>query len=316
MQRANPVAGESAASSNKVAYYLQLFCRYFIATGLLFYAAGKIFETQFYVNPSRLDMPFRFMSGFELLWTFYGYSYLYGLFLAGAQITVSFLLFFRKTVRLGLLIFFPIMGNILLIDIFYSIPALPAVLPLLLAGTYLFIYDIKNFLAYAFGTPFVRTAQPRLASRVRWTKYAFIPIILVVAMGVTFFSRQATLYETPLTGIWEFQETREFGGSDTEMRRLYFDLGSQCAMMSEPSLAPDLFAQCEVDRRDKKVNLRTFPGNPQEVDFEGDYTLNEDGDRLTLASSDSPETYELERIPTNHSISDRLNVGEQAIPRR
>ena len=303
-----------------IAYVLQVICRYFIATVLLLYAAAKIFETQFAVEPSALDTPVRFLSGFEFAWLFYGYSYLYGLFLAGAQITVSLLLFFQRTVRLGLLIFFPIMGNILLLDIFYGISAaLPAVYALLIAGLYLFLYDIRAFWQYAFGTPFVRSATPLLVRRVHWLKYGFIPLALIGTNGLAYVVSQQTLYQTPLTGIWQFQNTNQYS-------RLYFDLGANCRLRTTIDQGYSDYFICTVDQQNNTVAIKPYASSPgtstavttSAFTFTGAYTLSADGNHLTLHSSEggTPQSYTLERIASNYAIHDRLNISGQALPTR
>jgi hypothetical protein len=104
-----------------------------------------------------LDTPARELSGMAITWAFYGRSYEYGLVLAAAQVLCSLLLFGRRTVRLGVLLFLPIMGNIVLLDYFYDIPALPTASVLLVMGLYLFLADARAFLRYALGTPYVRS---------------------------------------------------------------------------------------------------------------------------------------------------------------
>ena len=105
----------------KVHFYLHTFCRYFLATMILSYAFAKILGTQFTTQPSTYDQPVGSLSGFNLTWYYYGYSFSYGVFIAISQITSSLLLFFRKTTRVGVVLFLSFMVNILLVDYAYDI---------------------------------------------------------------------------------------------------------------------------------------------------------------------------------------------------
>jgi len=59
----------------KIHFYLHTFCRYFLATIIISYAFAKILGTQFTSQPSTYDKPVGLLSGFELTWYYYGYSF-------------------------------------------------------------------------------------------------------------------------------------------------------------------------------------------------------------------------------------------------
>ena len=123
----------------RVHYTVQLLFRYYIAYQMFSYASAKLLGTQFTVGPSTLDRPIGDLSGFELTWAYYGYSHTYGAFIAFAQIAAGVFLIFRPTVRLGLLLFLTVIGNIVMIDFFYNIDgAKSAAVTLLLMGVYLY----------------------------------------------------------------------------------------------------------------------------------------------------------------------------------
>ena len=105
----------------RVHFYLHTFCRYFLATMILSYAFGKILGTQFTLQPSTYDKPISSLSGFKLTWYYYGYSFGYRIFIAISQIASSFLLLFRRTTRIGIVLFLSFMVNILLVDYAYDI---------------------------------------------------------------------------------------------------------------------------------------------------------------------------------------------------
>ena len=73
-------------------YWLQTVMRYVLAYIFLDYGFAKIFKGQFTTNLSTLDVPLGEISGFELAWRFFGYSYLYALFIAASQLLGGLLL--------------------------------------------------------------------------------------------------------------------------------------------------------------------------------------------------------------------------------
>jgi hypothetical protein len=95
--------------------------RYFTSFYLLLYGFAKLNGSQFTILASELDRPMGQVSGFWLTWYYFGYSPIYGSFIALAQILAAVLLMFRKTTLLGSCIAFPVVTNIILVDVFYAI---------------------------------------------------------------------------------------------------------------------------------------------------------------------------------------------------
>lgn len=87
----------------------------------LLYGTSKALGFQFQYS-NKADLHVKDLSGFELTWIFFGYSYPYTLFIAFCQICGALLLFYNKTKLVGAAILYPITLNIILIDIFYKVP--------------------------------------------------------------------------------------------------------------------------------------------------------------------------------------------------
>src|SRR5262249_28856729 len=160
-------------------------------TQLLVYAAAKILGTQFYAPLYMLDMPIGRLSGFWLTWVYYAHSSAYGLFLAFAQIATSLCFFFRRTTRLGLMIFLPLILNIALIDFAYDIPSAKGMaVTLLLMGLYLLAADLKAFRVFFVDDPGSSMQPlPRLLHRFHRLKYLVIPTAIAGAFGLIFMLR-------------------------------------------------------------------------------------------------------------------------------
>lgn len=100
---------------------IYVICRYFVAFIIITYGWAKLTGSQFTILDSELDKPLGEVSGFWLTWYYFGFSPVYGNFVALIQILFGFLLLFRKTTLLAACVLFPLIANIILIDIFYGI---------------------------------------------------------------------------------------------------------------------------------------------------------------------------------------------------
>jgi hypothetical protein len=113
---------QGSINSGRLHAWFRGLLRYWLALQITSYGIAKIFGLQFGHSYLRDDTLVSALSGFELTWNFFGYSYALTVIIGVLQIGGSVLLVFRRTYLLGIVILLPVMINILLIDIFYSIP--------------------------------------------------------------------------------------------------------------------------------------------------------------------------------------------------
>ncbi len=201
----------------KLHLYLYTFCRYFIATIIISYAFAKLLETQFITQPSVYDKPISSLSGFQLTWYYYGYSFWYGAIIAFIQITTSLLLFFRKTTRIGILLFLTFMLNILMIDFAYDIDGAKGMAVILtIMGLFIFLSDYKIFIKLLIQSPslFADETMSKKYIRLSKLKYIYIPVIFIGIFVLLNTLKQNYLGKDELTGTWENIENKE---------RLYFE---------------------------------------------------------------------------------------------
>lgn len=166
----------------KLHFYLHTFCRYFIATMLISYAFAKILGTQFTAQPSTYDQPIGLLSGFNLTWYYYGYSFWYGVFIAVSQIATSLLLFFRKTTRIGIILFLSFMVNILLVDYAYDIDGAKGMATILtIMGFFLLFSEYPLLVKFFFEEPplYETTDRPKWINKIAKIKWVFIPIVFI-----------------------------------------------------------------------------------------------------------------------------------------
>jgi hypothetical protein len=96
--------------------------RYLSSFLILTYAIRKLIGSgQFGLAQALSTRPVGTLSGFELTWYYYGYSHAYGLILGLTQAVGGILLLFRRTALLGAAVLIPVMANILMINVFFTI---------------------------------------------------------------------------------------------------------------------------------------------------------------------------------------------------
>lgn len=194
-------------SKKNLVYVFRLISKFFIAFQLFSYASAKILKTQFNIGVSDLDENISTFNGFELTWFYYGYSRIYGLIIASVQIAAALLLLFRKTERVGVVLFLSFMVNILLVDIFYKIDGAVGMAGLLtILGIFLLLSDWKGFTSYFFikDSP-IELNPSTLQNRFKkyyWIKFIIIPIMAITAYTTIYSLREKYMVKSDLYGFW------------------------------------------------------------------------------------------------------------------
>jgi hypothetical protein len=109
-----------ATSTYRHVFFLAII-RLWLAVMICIYAFAKILGTQFSSNLVRSNSLIKDLSGFDLTWFYFAYSYPFSVIIALFQLTGAIFLLFRKTIFLGVCILLPVMLNIVLINIFFKI---------------------------------------------------------------------------------------------------------------------------------------------------------------------------------------------------
>lgn len=106
--------------------FLELAARCYVALLLSAYGLGKIIGGQFYrrgkLPPEVAEQTLASVNGYDLAWSFMGYSYTYICFIGGMQLLGSALLLFEKTKYVGILLLLPILTNIIIFDAIFFRP--------------------------------------------------------------------------------------------------------------------------------------------------------------------------------------------------
>jgi uncharacterized membrane protein YphA (DoxX/SURF4 family) len=267
-----------AAEMEKYLYWSQTILRYFLGHIFLLYGFAKVFQQQFYSLPSTLDTPLGDISGLQLTWRFFGYSYAYTLFVAASQILGSILLFSRRT-TLAALILLPVVANIVFVNFTHSIPVKLYSSIYLVMLLYLLAADFKRLKALFWDNLPFAGRQPSefvKSRRLVIVKCLLIAVFFAIALGENYYGRVVySKATTVLLGAWEVQEYRvnDLPQSPTEdatvWRKVYFDTDKLLAIKTGKP-RPERFLST-LDAGKQTIKLE----NPitEELFVEGEYEL-------------------------------------------
>jgi hypothetical protein len=176
---------------------------------ILTYGFAKLNGSQFTVLDSELDKPLGEVSGFWLTWYYFGYSPVYGAFIALAQVAGGLLLTFRRTALLGACLLLPIVTNIIFVDIFYGIELEALGAALVVEAALLVIVSAHRGELFELFWKRQNSAFPAGAStrRAAGGKYAARALMLVVPAVFTYWlANYNNRVPTPLDGVWDVSE--------------------------------------------------------------------------------------------------------------
>ena len=191
----------------------------FVASFLiLFYGFAKLNGSQFTILTSELDKPMGQVSGFWLTWYYFGYSPVYGNFIALVQILGGILLMFRKTTLLGSCILLPLITNIILVDIFYRIDLGALLVALIIEAALIIILRFhKAELLEIFWSKQNSLFPPEPSAKFKvYGKYALRALMIVIPAIFTYWvANYNNRLPTPIDGAWEMVETSPHNNEST-----------------------------------------------------------------------------------------------------
>lgn len=116
----------------------------FLSAILMKYGFDKVFKTQFYLpEPNLLYTPLGNLDKDILFWSTMGSSYSYNLFMGSMELFPAFLILFKRTRTIGLIISLGVLINVLAINLSFDISVKLFVSFLLIVTTYLLIPSLK-----------------------------------------------------------------------------------------------------------------------------------------------------------------------------
>jgi hypothetical protein len=193
-----------------------------VALVFVFYGFGKLMGSQFTILDSELDKPMGEVSGFWLTWYYFGYSAVYGTFIAVSHICGALLLTFRRTTLLGACLLFGIATNIVLVDLCYGVDLGGTVTAIILWCCLLaIVLFYRDALMHLFWRA---TAVPRRSGARRAAAWSIRCGMVVAAAGFTYWlANYNNRSPTPLDGAWEVRAAHGGTGQAMVPARIYFE---------------------------------------------------------------------------------------------
>lgn len=237
-------------------YLLRVFCRYYIALQIFSYAFAKILKTQFNLGfSSTIDENVNSFNGLMLTWHYYGYSRTYGLVIAGVQIASALLLLFRKTERIGVILFLSIMVNILLINYFYEIDgAKPMSIRLTIMGFFLLFSDWKALTNFFLKSTSKECIIPELIPAkmkvLYWLKFIIIPSMILYGYIHINNLKEEYMVKNELFGVWEITPRN----AKTKIDKLYIEFNNSIKVRDTSDNF--YYGKIELDDKNKKLKFK------------------------------------------------------------
>jgi hypothetical protein len=209
--------------------------RYLLGTIMLYYAIVKLVNVQFQVSPFTYTRPLDQVPGRMLAWAYLGYAPWFQRLLGVAEFAPALMLFFRRTARLGALLMFAVLFNVLLVNFALDLWHDTKIISCQLLG--LDVYLLLNQWPYfRRALAKILEAPPPIRPMFRWSE-AIIPFVILVALCIDHYydyERDARLI-SDFTGVrqmngagaWAIEELRingENGIPKGQRARLYFDV--------------------------------------------------------------------------------------------
>ena len=202
---------------NKTIKWADIVCRYFICLLMLIYGFVKVFQGQFYTDYYWKDTPLAQLSGMELVWSFYSYSPIYETILGIIEVIVGLLVFFKRTTKLGVLLFLPVMANLVLLNLVFSVGALGSAFPLFAAGILLFIINFKSYSNYFFEKP-----DPAISNKILFRNIAPKAVVIIIGVSlaslIVYNNKFKIIQDNKIKGSWMLD-------GHPEIKRVYFEKG-------------------------------------------------------------------------------------------
>jgi hypothetical protein len=105
----------------RIALVAMTFARLILALGMMPYCISKLFDYQFQVSAWNYTRPLGELPGTTLAWAFLGYSPVFQFLMGVFETVPTLLLLSTRTRRVGALLLFPVLLNVVMINYFLDL---------------------------------------------------------------------------------------------------------------------------------------------------------------------------------------------------
>jgi hypothetical protein len=295
------------------------FARFALALGMMPYGISKLLDLQFQVGASIYAQPLGRATGTILTWAFLGYSPVFQFLLGLSETVPACLLLFARTRRLGALLLFPVLLNVVLFNYFLDLwPGTQLISSVFMAlNLFLLMYDFPiyvDFLSRLLDKPEpIANRRLRIAAKVA----AFAIPVAFLGWFLPYFHSLVASQLDPIrdfigrpqinrAGSWKIDSLRIQG---TPIRSvagasLYFDFAHTCVFDDGANKESGTF-EADSKARTFKIHGVTWAGS--ETELQGSYQV--DGARLILDghSGGAPVSLVLQRDRWGHVRQAKLS---------
>jgi hypothetical protein len=163
---------------DRLAFWLRMIVRYYVATAALSYGIIKLFALQMsFPAISQLATPLGDLLPMRFSWLFIGYSVPYQIFSGVMETVAGLLLFYRRTVTLGILAATGAFLNVVMINLSYDVPVKLYAAHLLFSCLFLLALDARrltSFLVLNRGAPPTHAYEPGFAKT--WQRWGSVTV--------------------------------------------------------------------------------------------------------------------------------------------
>ena len=202
--------------SNKIVNVLKLVLTYYLSAKYICFGIPKLLHTQFNVLRHEAYTPLAELSKYDHMWSFFGRSYNYNLFLGMIELAIGMLIVFKRTRLIALLMLLGVATNILILNIEFDIDFAVAHVSFDLIACLLllipYLPDLREFFLKHGGK------MRRQDSIKRTTFLRAIPILFVSMLSVGYFIFSLyikDLYSAPVEGTFVIEKIEINGIPET-----------------------------------------------------------------------------------------------------
>ncbi|MFC0779950.1 hypothetical protein [Flavobacterium sp. HJSW_4] len=198
----------NSINSEKYKNTLISLLRFWLAFHVCIFGFEKIIDVNFSFSYHINDSLVSTLTGQELTWKYYGYSYRLSIIVAILQISGGFALLFKRSILLGLVLLMPVMFNILLINLFYNIGPITCFtsIIIMLGLAYLLFQYKKDIIALFTSVKITSSVVKNKALRF----VARVFCILIPCLFVLYYSNQVQLSKKYF-GKWKVESLSKNG---------------------------------------------------------------------------------------------------------
>ena len=187
--------------------------RYFLGAVMLLYGLNKLFFNQMvYPLLSYFYTPLGDFKPMDLAWTFVGYSPAYQFIGGLLEVIAAVLIFFRRTLVLGLLIFLGVMSNVLMLNYLYGVAVKSWSTTLVIIGLFLLWEHLPKLMDFLLFQKSAKIEVPALNIDTPWKKrarlilkYGYIALVLFILVDSNYkiHSRVNSYNPIPIEGAYD-----------------------------------------------------------------------------------------------------------------